>query len=169
MSGYRLRHRRFGLLAAGFVLATCSPTPVGIVDPPPTRMPQPSPLTSAPGFCVEVQQAEVEKVIGQPVQVDTESSGPRVCTFSAATQEGEQFFIVVRVEDIFDDLDGAEAVFPDGTRLHDISIPAYWAPSVQTLWVAQSEHIYAVQLVSYERPDEDALRISTDIARLLGR
>jgi sucrose-6-phosphate hydrolase SacC (GH32 family) len=159
-----------GRIIAGVLsVAACSPMPIGIVDAPPTRIPQPSLVTSTPpGFCAEVHQAEVEKVIGQPVQVDTESSGPRVCTFSAANREGEQFFVVVRVEDIFDDLDGPEAVFPSGTR-HDIGTAAYWAPSVQTLWVDQGEDIYAVQLVSYERPDEDALRISTDIARLLAR
>ncbi|HVM29934.1 MAG TPA: hypothetical protein VM305_04095 [Candidatus Limnocylindrales bacterium] len=149
------------------LLAACTPTPVGVLEAPPDRGPATETAAASAGLCTRLAIGEVEAAVRSRVSVVAEASGREICTFLVGDTTDDQYHVTVRIEDLFEELAAAEAVFPGGTRLTGTSHAGYWAPAVQTLWVDAGERLYAVQLARFAEGADRALEIALALVRLI--
>jgi hypothetical protein len=115
-------------------------------------------------MCGALSADEVASLVGQPAAVDATSSTTDTCTFAVGKAGTGSYFIALRREKGFEDLDTARQAFAGGEDVTGLADKAYWSPAVDVLWFETSGRLFAVQLVNFPDRPGDALSAAHAVA-----
>lgn len=124
----------------------------------------PTPLKTLE-MCQVVSPDSIASITGEPASVDVASSNSDSCTYVVGDTDsaGSPYFVIIRVEDGFEDLDHAKQAFGGGQDVPDVGDSAYWSPDVDVLWFEIDSKLFAVQLTNFDQPAE-ALNLARAVA-----